>query len=204
MNDYGDLLECHGRRAIHAAADAYRRAIELDPDWAKPRFQLISAGAALGEPEEAIRQYVDRVDNAPGDPASYRYLASAYLLAKRFAEAERVAHDGLAVAPDDAQLTNLLGEAFAGEGRTDEALEHWRRGYALDPEALDGRYGSAFLLEEAGRLDDAIAEWRFIIRWSEARGNDLDTEWPNREVARLEALATRESGLGAPSPDLGS
>lgn len=194
LNDYGYLLECHGRYAIRSAADAYRRAIELDPDWAKPRFQLISAAAAIGQPDDAIREYLGRVHDLPDDPVSYRYLARAYLQAHRFADAERAARDGLGLAPQDAKLTNLLGEAFAGEGRTDAALERWRDGYVLDPEALDGRYSSAFLLEKAGRLDEAIAEWRFIIDWSHARGNDLDAEWPIREVARLEATRADHAG----------
>src|SRR5262245_27366164 len=138
LNDYGYLLDCHGRNEIRAAADAYRRAIDLDPDWAQPRFQLIMAAAAIGEPDHAIDEYTGRVRDTPDDPASYRYLARAYLQANQFPEAERVARDGLGVAPSDAKLTNMLGEAFAGEGRTDEALEQWRAGYALDPEALDG------------------------------------------------------------------
>jgi Flp pilus assembly protein TadD len=100
-------------------------------------------------------------------------------------DAEATARAGLDVAPDDGGLTNLLGEALAGQGGVDEALEAWRRGYTLDPESLEGRYGSAFLLEKAGRLREAADEWRFILAWSEQRGNSLDAEWPRRELARL-------------------
>jgi hypothetical protein len=38
-----------------------------------------------------------------------------------------------------------------------------------------------------GRLDEAAAEWRQIVSWCEARDDDLDAEWPRREIARLEA-----------------
>ena len=187
LNEYGYLLECHGRLAVRAATAAYRRAIEIDPDWPKPRFQLMSASAALGEPDEAIEEYRDKLAAAPRDPSAYRLLASAYLVARRYAEAGAIAREGLASAPDDGQLTDRLGEALAGEGRIDEAIAVWRRGYELDPDALDGRYGSAFALEKAGRLREARDEWRFIRDWSIARGNDLDAEWPAREIVRLES-----------------
>jgi tetratricopeptide (TPR) repeat protein len=188
LTEYGYLLECHGRFAIRAATTAYRRAIELDPEWAKPRFQLMSALAGLREPHEAIEHYRGQLEAAPDDPKAHLFLATAYLIANQFPEAEEVARGGLALAPDDAHLTNRLGEALAGEGRAEVALEQWARGYSLDPEALDGRYGSAFLLEREGQLTEAIREWRFIAEWSERRGNDLDAEWPRREIARLEGL----------------
>ncbi|HEY6057437.1 MAG TPA: tetratricopeptide repeat protein [Candidatus Limnocylindrales bacterium] len=184
-NDYGYLLECHGRHALRAATEAYRRAIELDPEWAKPRLQLISAAAALREPEEAIELYEARLAALPDDLAARRYLSTAYVVAQRFAEAEAVARDGLRIEPNDARLANLLGEALAGEGRLDDALEAWRRGYELDPETLEGRYGSAVALERAGRTEDALGEWRFIKSWTEARSYALDAEWPAREIARL-------------------
>ena len=46
LNNYGYLLECHGRRMIRAAAGYYQQAIDADPGWAKPRFQQISALSA--------------------------------------------------------------------------------------------------------------------------------------------------------------
>ncbi len=52
---YGYLLECHGRYSLRQATEQYERAIELDPDADKPRYQLIGAQAALGEPRRRSR-----------------------------------------------------------------------------------------------------------------------------------------------------
>jgi Flp pilus assembly protein TadD len=46
LNDYGYLLECHGRRALARVVELYERAIEVDPGHDKPHYQLISAHAA--------------------------------------------------------------------------------------------------------------------------------------------------------------
>lgn len=65
LSDYGYLLECHGRRGIAAGVAAYGRAIDQDTDWAKPRYQLMAAAAALGEPEEANAAHRSRVEANP-------------------------------------------------------------------------------------------------------------------------------------------
>src|SRR5215471_15411933 len=65
LNNYGYLLECHGRRMIRAAAGYYQQAIDADPDWAKPRFQHISALNALMDVYEVIPRYEARLAEHP-------------------------------------------------------------------------------------------------------------------------------------------
>jgi tetratricopeptide (TPR) repeat protein len=179
QRDYGYLLECHGRRMLEAAARAYERAIELDPRSEKARFQLIHAQAALGRHDEEVARYEGS--------SQHRLLAYAHVAARDWAAAERVVEDGLALAPADAILFELRGEVLAATGRPEEALAAWQRALDLDPEAISGHYSRAFLLEREGRRAEAAAEWRAIIDWSLARVNELDAEWPRRELARLEA-----------------
>src|SRR5690348_8743851 len=54
---YGYLLECHGRYTIRRAVEQYERAMAIDPDADKARYQWISAKASLGEQEHAIALY---------------------------------------------------------------------------------------------------------------------------------------------------
>jgi tetratricopeptide (TPR) repeat protein len=185
--EYGYLQECHGRNALRAAMSSYERAIELDPEWAKPRLQLIWASAALLQTDTAIGLYKQRLAAAPDDPREYRFLAYAYLVANEYEKAEQVVHAGLRLAPDDAWLVEQQGDVCAATGRPEEALAHWRRAVALDPEKLDPRYSAAFLLEREHRLGEAADEWRHIIRWLDERGYAVQAEWPKRELERLKA-----------------
>src|SRR5215472_13457502 len=75
LNNYGYLLECHGRRMIRAAAGYYQQAIDADPGWAKPRFQQIAALSALTDAAEVIPRYEARLAESPDDPSVYRLLA---------------------------------------------------------------------------------------------------------------------------------
>jgi tetratricopeptide (TPR) repeat protein len=183
---YGYLLECHGRHSLRQATEQYQRAIELDPAADKPRYQLIGAQAALGEPEEAIALYTRRLGNSPTDVREHRFLARAYLAARDYAEAGRVIAAGLALAPDDRLLLETRGEVRTATGDPEGALADWRR--AVDPEGNIGPvYSSAFLLERLGRLQEAAAAWQFIIDWCEEHDAPLTAEWPRRELARLRA-----------------
>jgi hypothetical protein len=65
------------------------------------------------------------------------------------------------------------------------ALADWRVALELDPEDIGAAYSTAFLLEREGRLEEAVAAWRFIVDWTLARGLELEAEWPQRELERL-------------------
>jgi tetratricopeptide (TPR) repeat protein len=183
--DYGYLLECHGRHSIRHAVTRYERAIELEPTWDKPHYQLIAARAALLETDRATASYRERLATSPRDVREHRFLAGALLAARAYEEARSVVEAGLRLAPSDPALIERPGDLRAGTGDPDGALRDWRQALDLDPENLSGLYSSAFLLEREGRLAEAIQAWRSIIEWSAARGFTLDTDWPNREIERL-------------------
>jgi tetratricopeptide (TPR) repeat protein len=183
--DFGYLLECHGRSELRRAVALYERAIDLDPDYDKPHYQLISARAGLREPELAVDLYERRLAASPGDVRKHRFLAGAHLAAHAYAKAPDVAEAGLTLAPDDAALIASRGEARAGLGDVEGALADWRLALELEPEDIGALYSSALLLEREGRLGEAAEAWQAIIAWNEAHGFELQTAWPRRELERL-------------------
>jgi tetratricopeptide (TPR) repeat protein len=185
LNDYGYLLECHGRRELRRAVELFERAIALDPDYDKPHYQLISARASLLEPELPVAIYEQRLAASPGELRERRFLASAYLHSHAYEKALMVVVAGLELAPDDAALVALRGEAKAGLGDPEGALADWRRALVLEPEDIGALYSSAFLLEREGRLQEAVEAWRAIVDWNESRGYTLQAVWPRQELERL-------------------
>ncbi len=49
-------------------------------------------------------------------------------------------------------------------------------------------YASAFLLEDLGRLADAVQMWRRILEHADAHGWELTTAWPRQQLHRLRQL----------------
>jgi tetratricopeptide (TPR) repeat protein len=185
LNDFGYLLECHARRELRRVVELYERAIELDPGYDKPHYQLISARAGLQEPELPVALYERRLAASPGELRAYRFLATACLRGRDYARAMEVADAGLELASGDAALIAARGEARAALGDVEGALDGWRRALELDGDDIGALYSSAFLLEREGRVEEAVAAWRSIVAWNEARGYGLQTVWPKEELARL-------------------
>jgi tetratricopeptide (TPR) repeat protein len=188
LKDYGYLLECHGRRELRRAVELYERAIELDPDYDKPHCQLISARAGLQEPHLPVAVYERRLTESPGEVREHRFLANAYLRAHDYRRARDVVDAALELAPRDATLLALRGEAKAGLADPEGALADWQRALELDPEDAGPLYSSAFLLEREGRPEAAADAWRSIIEWNDSRGYTLQSEWPRQELERLQNL----------------
>jgi tetratricopeptide (TPR) repeat protein len=186
LTDYGYLLESHARQELRRAVELYERAIQLAPSDDKPHYQLISARAGLQEPELPIASYEQWVARSPDDVRNYRFLATAYLGAHAFGQAGDAVQAGLALAPDDGPLVAMRGEAKAGLADPEGALADWKRAIELDTEDIGALYSSAFLLEREGRPAEAADAWRSIIEWNESRGFTLQTEWPKRELERLQ------------------
>lgn len=187
LTEFGYLQECHGRLSIRAAIHCYERAIAADPQNDKPHWQLIQATATLGQAGKAIDRYQQQLAEAPADLRAHQFLASAYLHARDYGNAEQVIHAGLELAPDDPTLTEQQGDLFAATGRPGDALACWQRAFTLNPDNLSPRYSTAFLMERQDHLAEAATEWRFIISWCEERGFAITADWPRRELGRLEA-----------------
>jgi tetratricopeptide (TPR) repeat protein len=187
--DYGYIHECRGRAAIREAIRWYERSLELDPTIERTRHQLIQAYAALHETDHAIELYKRRLAEVPNDIAEYRLLAHAHLAAGDYEEAGKVVEAGLELGRD-VGLLEQQGSVLAGQGQSEEALATWERVVELDGERISARYSRVFLLERLGRLSDAVAEWETIIAFLHERGYDIQTEWPERELARLRAAVS--------------
>ena len=196
LRQYGYLLECHGRYTIRRAIGQYERAIGLDPDADKVRYQWIAAKASLSEPETAVDLYRERVAAAPGDVRELRLLASAWLAAHDYDAATRVIAAGLELAPGDVALICDRGEVKAHRGDADGALADWRRAHELDPENFAPVYSSAFLLEREGRLAEAAEAWRHIVDSATERGWELTASWPRQELQRVLGLLDKADRSG--------
>ena len=107
-------------------------------------------------------------------------------------------------------MHNLLGRAFAADGRIDEAIEHYTRALELEPGFADAHNNLGVLLARSGRLSEAATRFEEALRlrpdYPEARQNvaravrDCEAALqadPDNVV--LQTTLQRLRGLGAPA-----
>ena len=122
-----------------AALAAYRRATALLPSLVEARFRAGALLETLGHRAEAIAAFRRAAASAPKTSLGRLSRARALLAEDRDAEAERALRQLLALDPDHAAATDLLGTVLADAGRFEEARDCYERATAAAPH-LAGSY----------------------------------------------------------------
>jgi Flp pilus assembly protein TadD len=130
-----------------SAAEAFRRALAIDPHSLAALNNLGIVLSRLGKPGEAIPLYVRALAVRPHDPTTSRNLAIAYFKTQRYAPAWQLLRPLAAKYPNDFQVLDLAGLSLFALDRYLEAaqyLERASRQQASDLETLD-MLGKAYL-----------------------------------------------------------
>ncbi|MEO8196421.1 MAG: tetratricopeptide repeat protein [Thermoanaerobaculia bacterium] len=164
---------------LDAAADAFERAVELDPRAQLPRLRQALLALRRGEVATATAGLADLVERNPGYLPAWRNLVVAQARSGDVAAAQATLSDALVRFPEDPLLWTQRGILLRQAGRRDDALTAIHRAATLAPLDPAAALREASLLAELGRAAEAAAAAR--------RGLDLA---PAPEIrAQLEALA---------------
>jgi cytochrome c-type biogenesis protein CcmH len=146
-----------------------------------------AADPASLDPSELAAVLTRMTRERPNDAEAFHYLAIAQGAAQNPAEAVRAMRRAVRLAPQRADLWELLGEALiseAGGEVTPEAQDAFRQTLARDPRAVAARFHLARAQIAAGDKAGGIAAWRALLA-------DLSAEDPRRP-ALIGAIAEAE------------
>ena len=125
-------------REYSLAADAYSKALEIDPQHVELKEALAQDQAMAGRFDDALKTYADMVDDDPKSPKPYIGMSQIYREKKDF-------------------------------GKARETLD---RAKAIDPDNLEIRYSEVGLLENEGKLPEAITALKSILDATSRRTYD--------------------------------
>ena len=149
--DLGEAYRLHSSPV--GAARAYRKAVELRPDFAAARQALVSCLLQQGE-LEAAEGLLESVDES-NDAALLETAAFVAMERKDMRRAERRLGKALALAPDRGTLHVGLGGTLLEQGRVYEAFMSFQQALRCDPTLEKAHQGMVMALERqvlAGRL----------------------------------------------------
>jgi Flp pilus assembly protein TadD len=177
--DKGVRAEAEGNHQL--AAESFRQAVEIDPEYVDALNELGAAEAALGELTDAAVQFQKAVDLAPEHPLALPNLSIILAKLRRFHDAAQVARRALKIVPDSGRIHYILAACILVEvGDTDEALENLERSTNEVPKA---HLVAADLLVARGRTKDAIKHLEEYLRVAPPGDADRD-----KAEARLAVL----------------
>lgn len=130
----------------------------------------------------------------PNDPEGFRFLALAEGASQNPAGAIRALKKAVKLAPNRADLWEMLGEAEvfqANGGLTDDAKQAFARTLQLDPKNVAARFHLARARIQAGDKAGGVAQWKALLA-------DMAPTDPRR--ADLQAAIADAEGLAPPAP----
>ncbi|MBI4770800.1 MAG: tetratricopeptide repeat protein [Chloroflexi bacterium] len=149
------LGHVHAQQGRLAQAEtAYRRALELDPDFAPAHHRLGDLLARLGRNAEAEAEYRRAVELAPDDLHVLAGVAAGLHLLKKYSQAIKVYRKVLALEPEAGYAHGGLAGAYRHEGEHRRFLTHLQK--ARDLITPDDTFAQACLASIGGQTDLAF------------------------------------------------
>jgi tetratricopeptide (TPR) repeat protein len=186
---------------LTVAANAYRLAVQADPDNALARQSLATVLTLLRDAEGAVEQLEAAALLAPENAQAQADLGTALADLGRDERALEHLRRAVELEPDLQKARFNLANTFARMGRPGEAESHYRRLLEVDPDDLTTRSRLGTILAQQGKLEQAIWELRRVAREepenAEAR---LNLGIALAEAGDLEgAIAQHQEVLGLPA-----
>jgi tetratricopeptide (TPR) repeat protein len=154
---------------LAAAADHYRHALDLDPGDETLRSNAAVLLVALGRLHEAIVYLETAAARDPVSATAHANLANAYLLARRYAEAEQSIRRAITLSPEYAGAHYRLGRVLLALGDVNAA----EAAFAAEPLPGGVLIGRALVADSRGDVaasDAAIRELEALYG-DQAAGN---------------------------------
>jgi tetratricopeptide (TPR) repeat protein len=188
LEQFGNAVLTLGDPLVRAAANAFLRARELDPESLEAAIGYARSCLAANEPSFALAAHAEAAGLArriPPTPAQFshlhRVLANAHLLAGKIDEAEKVLIAALGEQSDDIPMLDQLTFLYVQSNRPEKAIPIVDRLLALKPgdDALLQRKG--YLLLQSGQFAPAVAALDEVLK---RRPEDRDSRI-NRATALM-------------------
>ena len=176
-------LQCYERGDKQAAQEKLRRACAIEPPVAQAHYNLGYFHYLEGHDEQAEKALLGALEHQSDYSQALFTLASVYMGAARFDEAQARFLAAERLTPDDLDIQLNLGMLAVRTGHSKEALQRLDRCIADGHRADAARFHRATCLQDLGRLDEALLTYRALVKAA-----------PHWREPVLKALVTRPKG----------
>jgi tetratricopeptide (TPR) repeat protein len=189
-------------RRLAAGLDAYRAAQLATAERPEAHLNIALVEALQGKAAAARLSYRTALRLDPAFVPAYVNLADLYRALGDDGAGETVLREGIAVAPEDADLRHALGLLYVRTDRIDDAVAELGRAAQLAPGNSRYAYVQALAIRESGDLDRALSVLEAAYR---LHPNDrqllVALATLNRDAGRRDAALAFAQALARRYPD---
>ncbi len=145
------------------ALDYYKKAADLDDDFASPHYGMAWIFSIRGKTDEAIDQYELALAKNPKYIKAYIGLAQAHILKNQLDKAIETTRRAIAIVPDTPSAYQILAAVFIRQGKPAEAVDTLRQAVAAVPDDLELMVNLGDALNRAGRPGEAVDRYKQVL-----------------------------------------
>jgi tetratricopeptide (TPR) repeat protein len=173
-NGCGKALMEQGR--VSEGTAYYRKALEIDPEYADVHNNLGTIYANRGEYDRAIDHFAKAVRFAEKHrqavcAEAYNNLGAALAARGQTNEAMKCYEKALQRDPEFAGVYCNIGVASAARGQIAEAIRYYQKALALNPAYAEAEYDLANALATLGKIDEAVAYYSRALEHNPAHAD---------------------------------
>jgi tetratricopeptide (TPR) repeat protein len=146
------------------AIEAYKKAIEVEPDSYGAYNNMGSAYAELGKFEKAIKVCKKAIKIKPDKDQAYYNMGGAYAELGKFEKALEVCKKAIEVKPDSYEAYNNMGVAYAGLDELKKALEAYKKAIEIMPDDYETYSNMGIAYAGLGEFEKTIEVCKKAIK----------------------------------------
>jgi tetratricopeptide (TPR) repeat protein len=154
------IFEVSGQ--MEQAANAYKKALQADSEYAPANGALIQAELASNR-EAALARIKDAADKGTATPELYRILGEDLLRKGEFAAATPYLEKATAGQPAKADGWALLGRAYHSARRYEDAADAYKKAVELASDNVNFRATYGLILGQADKLEEGLNELKRVV-----------------------------------------
>ncbi len=105
------------------AADAFKKALAMDPSRQELKTQLAQDEAMAGQYDDALKSYQELAADNPKDPVPYARMAQIYEEQRKLEDARKFMDKARAIDPDNDEIRYYDSHLYVDEGKLPEAIK---------------------------------------------------------------------------------
>jgi tetratricopeptide (TPR) repeat protein len=160
-NNLGVVLAGDGR--YDEAISCYKRALEIEPDYADARANVGHVFLALGRLDEAYAELARTLELKPAMVEAHTDMGTLLAAQGRYDESAGHLEESLRLSPAQPNVHSNYAFVLTRLGRADEAISHCNEALRAAPESVDARYNLGMALLAKGSKAGAAAEFSRVL-----------------------------------------
>lgn len=197
---YQDALWHESERRYPEAIEAFKKVLNVKPDFAMAQARLGTTYAIVGEKPLANSHLEAAAKYDPDDPYAFGMLGWLAFLDGRPEDALKHYRQADAVEPYSAKLNYQMGLALAKLERWPDAVERLRQSVTIDPQGMQAMVMLSQALRQSSQLEESIAYAKKAAQLSGYQEPEVVVNLSDSYAAAgqwNEAIQAAEKGLAA-------